>query len=143
MSQPRLELYDLGAPNDPGHHRAELVKRFKGGHTQSSFVLRCTFGGANENFVLCGSEDAVITLWNREKGEIIAKLPQAHSSVVNSVAWNPSDPYVFISCSDDHTLKIWGTEAMSPCEVHQDTKDIKKVDTLRSQNEKIYAISGV
>ncbi len=33
MTQPRLELFDLGAPNDPGHRKAELIRRFKGGHT--------------------------------------------------------------------------------------------------------------
>ena len=33
LTQPRLELFDLGAPNDPGHRKAELVRRFKGGHT--------------------------------------------------------------------------------------------------------------
>ena len=75
MSQPRLELFDLGAPTKPGQQTAELVRRYKGGHTQSCFVLRCAFGGANENFVLCGSEDATLTLWNRDKGEIITKLP--------------------------------------------------------------------
>ena len=118
MTHPRLELYDLGAPTDPGHRKADLVRRYKGGHTQSCFVLRCSFGGANDTFVLCGSEDASITLWNRDKGEIIARLPSAHSSVINAVAWSPIDPYIFLSCSDDHTIRLWGTESMPPCEIH-------------------------
>ena len=147
MNQPRLEMFDLGTPNDPGHRKAELVRRFKGGHTQSCFVLRCSFGGANDNFVLCGSEDTSISLWNRDKGDIITKIQSAHSSVINAVAWSPVDPYIFLSCSDDQTIRLWGTESMSTCEVHQDTKDIRKVDTLRSAtsgaNAKLYHLSGV
>jgi hypothetical protein len=33
FNQPRLELYDLGMSNEPGHRKAELIKRYKGGHT--------------------------------------------------------------------------------------------------------------
>ena len=38
------------------------------------FVLKCSFGGANEGFVLCGSEDATVSIWNKEKGDIVAKI---------------------------------------------------------------------
>jgi WD40 repeat protein len=112
--------------------------------------LRCAFGGANDNFVLCGSEDASLTLWNRDKGEVVTKLTAAHSSVINAVAWSPVDPYIFVSCSDDQTIKVWGTESMSPAEVFQDAKDIRRVDTLKAgsgaaggANAKPYQISGV
>ena len=48
--------------------------RYKGGHEQTMFVLRCAFGGARESFVLCGSEDATVALWHKDKGDIIAKI---------------------------------------------------------------------
>jgi hypothetical protein len=39
------------------------------------YVLRCAFGGANDGFVLCGSEDGSISLWNRENAvEPVANL---------------------------------------------------------------------
>ena len=79
LNSPRLELFDLGTPGDPSHRRADLVRRFKGGHTQSCFVLRCTFGGANDSFVVCGSEDSTVSIWNRDKGEIIAKVSGSHT----------------------------------------------------------------
>jgi len=132
LSSPRLELFDLGSPlDDRPHLRAELIRRFKGGHTQSCFVLRCAFGGANDSFVVCGSEDSTVSIWNREKGEIIAKVSGSHTQVVNAVSWCPTDPYLFATCSDDQTVRLWGTENMPFCDVSLADKDIKRVDTLR------------
>jgi WD40 repeat protein len=65
LKMPRIVLYDL--------NRKEVVHRFRG-HKQEMFILRCSFGGVNESFVLCGSEDSNIYLWNKEKGDIIAKI---------------------------------------------------------------------
>ena len=38
------------------------------------FILRCGFGGVNDGFVVSGSEDGCIYLWNKEKGDLIAKI---------------------------------------------------------------------
>lgn len=38
------------------------------------FILKCSFGGVNEAFIVCGSEDANIYLWSKEKGDLIAKI---------------------------------------------------------------------
>ena len=93
------------------------------------FVLRCAFGGANEAFVLCGSEDATVSIWNKEKGDIIAKIgtnSTGHSQVINCVSWSPADPYVFATASDDQTVRIWGIEGSQPWEVLADPKDLKR-----------------
>ena len=65
LKQPKLELFDL--------NRKEVIHRYRG-HKQEMFIIRCAFGGVNDAFVLCGSEDSVIYIWNKDKGDLIGKI---------------------------------------------------------------------
>ena len=69
-----------------------------------------------------GSEDATVTIWNKDKGDIVAKIGPhgstlGHSQTINSISWSPSDPYLFATSSVDQTVRIWGVESMSPIDV--------------------------
>jgi len=86
-----------------------LVHRYRG-HRQERFVLRACFGGADESLVLSGSEDSQIYIWNRYNEDLIATLP-GHSGSVNAVSWCPGDSTIFASASDDHTVRVWSTNA--------------------------------
>jgi WD40 repeat protein len=93
--------------------KTKEIKRKYFGHRQERFTIKCNFGGEGENFLLCGSEDAKIYVWNRNHS-IPIFVYKAHSSPVNSVIWpyknNETDTDVIISCSDDHTIKVLGNE---------------------------------
>lgn len=78
----------------------------------------------------CGSEDSCVYIWNKEKGEILTKL-EGHTQIVNMVHWNPMDPYIFASASDDMTVRIWGLEDMDMSELIIE-KDLKKFDAQAS-----------
>ncbi|CAD7971632.1 unnamed protein product [Amoebophrya sp. A120] len=98
------------------------------GHTQSRFILRPTFGGKREEFVIIGSETSVICVWHKELGTLLCTL-KGHASSVSSCLWvtrpevsggeehedrtstrilsdRMDDNYLF-SISDDRSLRVW------------------------------------
>jgi WD40 repeat protein len=105
-------------------HRRERINRFRG-HKQENNIIKIGFGGANENMVVSGSEDANIYLWNCDKGDLLAKL-EGHSDIVNCISWHPRDPLILASASDDKCVRVWGAGEMEMAEVVVDPKDIKK-----------------
>jgi len=68
------------------------------------------FLDVSSQYVASGAEDKHGYLWDRHYGVCLAQLP--HSDVVNSVAFNPRNPEMLITASDDYTLKIWRSPAL-------------------------------
>ncbi|ATY65082.1 WD domain [Cordyceps militaris] len=79
------------------------------GHTGGEFLIRSALGGANEAFVVSGSEDGNILIWHKSTGAAIERLP-GHNPRCNAVAWNPTDPCMLASGGDDCFVKIWSNK---------------------------------
>ena len=71
------------------------------------FVVRSTFGGLGDAFVASGSECCAVYIWRASGGALLHRL-DGHSGTVNAVAWNPADPAMLVSASDDKSVHVWG-----------------------------------
>jgi WD repeat-containing protein 26 len=98
----------------------EEVRVFEG-HLQEKFMIRSSWGGAHEAFVVSGSEGAFIDIrilnmltkvdnkiyvWRATTGQLIERL-EGHDDCVNCISWNPSIPGMFASASDDGQVKVY------------------------------------
>lgn len=101
----------------------EPVQTYSGHNGGEEFVIRSTFGGADESFVASGSEgksprispplqkltsniDGFIHIWHKASAQIVEKL-NGHSPRCNSISWSPTNPCLFASCGDDGKIKMY------------------------------------
>lgn len=72
-------------------------------------VLKACFSKDPSPLVSIGSEDQVIRIWHKERGELLREL-KGHTLPVNTVAFSPRKENLLVSVSDDGTVRIWGLE---------------------------------
>ncbi|XP_075239253.1 uncharacterized protein LOC142334813 [Convolutriloba macropyga] len=56
-----------------------------------------------------GAENKQSFIWDRHYRCLLGTLP--HNDVVSAVAFNPVDQEMAVTCSDDHTVKVWRSRA--------------------------------
>ncbi|KAJ6110801.1 hypothetical protein N7486_003036 [Penicillium sp. IBT 16267x] len=105
LKEGEIQLIDL--------ETAGVVRRFSG-HKQGDYVIRSTFGGAGENFIVSGSDDSKVYIWHKENGSLVESLDGHSKGCVNSISWNPADPTMFASAGDDRAVRIWSRDRNRP-----------------------------
>ncbi|KAK4361935.1 hypothetical protein RND71_017176 [Anisodus tanguticus] len=93
-------------------------------------------------YVLSGSDDMVIKLWDWEKDWACTRVFKGHNHYVMQVAFNPKENETFTSVSLDCTVKMWNLISSDPIlQVEAHSKGINCVDFL-SRVDKQYLITG-
>lgn len=81
----------------------ELLSSYRG-HSNSSYKIRSGFSH-HDAYVLSGSEDGKVYMWDIVEGNVLCEL-QAHSSMVTCISHHPKQA-AFSTCSVDGTVKLW------------------------------------
>lgn len=115
-------------PSKPSKNGCNPDIRLKG-HKTEGYGL--SWSPLQEGYLLSGSDDAQICLWDLQANTKQSKVLDAkdiyngHGSVVEDVAWHAKHVNLFGSVGDDHMLCIWDTRkppSSGPaqrCEAHQ------------------------
>jgi len=93
----------------------EDIKTYKQvfkGHKSSSTIKAVNFYGPRSEYVISGSDDAQIFIWDKKTGKLLRML-EGHARVVNCVEPHPSDPLIATS-GIDVVVKLWGSNGAYP-----------------------------
>jgi WD40 repeat protein len=91
------------------------------GHSNSVFCVKYTPCG---NFLLSGSRDARLKIWNIKQNYALHQDIVAHLFAINDIAFSPDGNY-FATASADKTIKIWDAHNFML---------LKVIDRMRNQS---------
>jgi len=74
-----------------------------------SGAVSCMRYSPNGCYIVSGSDDNTIRIWNAETGHAVGKPLEGHTRGVTSVAYSPDGRHI-VSGSDDKTIRIWNAE---------------------------------
>ena len=77
------------------------------GHKNDDYKLDSALSH-NDAYVVSGSEDGDVCIWDLVSGDTIFRR-KAHASVVASIAYHPKKP-LMISASVDGVVKVWSNK---------------------------------
>jgi WD40 repeat protein len=83
---------------------AKPIQRFKGHQNTAKNIVRASFG-PREAFVLGGSEDGRVYVWDVVTGKLLETLP-GHRGVTYNAKWHEKQA-LMASSSHDGTVKTW------------------------------------
>lgn len=103
------------------HDYANRVFTYKNkyqGHHSSRTIKSVNFYGPNSEFVITGSDDANIYIWDKETTELLTFL-EGHDDIVNCIIGHPTQPLI-ASSGIDHVVKLWHNIDDYPTEAQLD-----------------------
>ena len=93
---PKILLYNL--------EKTKIEDKYFG-HSQKNMIIKCAFAGNKDQYIISGSEDGNVYLWDRNIFGVAKYIFKGHFGIVNSVELGFDD--CIFSGSDDGVMKIW------------------------------------
>lgn len=80
------------------------------GHVNSKYCISSTFSITNGKYIVSGSEDNYVYIWELQTRKIVQKL-EGHTDTVISVSCHPTENMIVSAAlGNDKTLRIWTQE---------------------------------
>jgi WD40 repeat protein len=119
----------------------KTYKRMFQGHFSASTIKGVNFYGPNSEYVMTGSDDAKVFIWDKATGELVQVL-EGHKSIVNCIIEHPNIPMI-ASSGIDTEIKLWGPVGDYPNEEllakRKHRRDrIKQINIEAYQNQAMY-----
>ena len=142
-------VYSTSPPNQKSkiilyNLSTKLVEEKYTGFSQKYMIIKCCFSGPDDKFILSGSEDFIIYLWERGLGENPKYKFKGHFGIVNTIDMWGND--FIISGSDDKNIKIWFNKSENleiifeknkenKCEIKENEIDKKFLEAMNEDND--------
>ena len=142
-------IYSTSPPNQKSkiilyNLSTKLVEEKYTGFSQKYMIIKCCFSGPDDKFILSGSEDFIIYLWERGLGENPKYKFKGHFGIVNTIDMWGND--FIISGSDDKNIKIWFNKSENldiifeknkenKCEIKENEIDKKFLEAMNEDND--------
>lgn len=77
------------------------------GHVNTKYCIRAAFSITNSKYIVSGSEDKCVYLWDLQSRRIVQKL-EGHTDTVIAVSCHPKENMITSGALDnDKTVKVW------------------------------------
>jgi WD repeat-containing protein 42A len=111
-----IYLFEQDEPGELSNTGAELVTKPKNefsGHRNIRTVKEVNFLGAKHQYILSGSDDGNIFIWDKESARIVHCI-RGDRHIVNCLDLHPKYPLVFASSGIEYDIKVWEPTASEP-----------------------------
>uniref|UniRef100_A0A8C9RIG3 WD repeat domain 5 n=1 Tax=Scleropages formosus TaxID=113540 RepID=A0A8C9RIG3_SCLFO len=101
--------YILAATLDKPFTGISCLKTYTG-HKNEKYCVFANFSVTGGKWIVSGSEDSMVYIWNLQTKEIVQKLP-GHTDVVISTACHPTENIIASAAlENDKTIKLWKSD---------------------------------
>ncbi|ORY02624.1 WD40 repeat-like protein [Basidiobolus meristosporus CBS 931.73] len=125
----------------------DIVQTYDGHRNWETMIKEVNFYGPNSEYIVSGSDDGRIFIWEKNGGEI-KHLLKGDSRVVNCVQPHPHDP-ILMSSGIDNDIKLWHPDGSSRHDqayirnIVQQNKEISERDHEEDDSRMIVLPSGM
>uniref|UniRef100_A0A667X212 WD repeat domain 5 n=1 Tax=Myripristis murdjan TaxID=586833 RepID=A0A667X212_9TELE len=91
------------------YSKGKCLKTYNG-HKNEKYCVFANFSVTGGKWIVSGSEDSMVYIWNLQTKEIVQKL-QGHTDVVISTACHPTENIIASAAlENDKTIKLWKSD---------------------------------